>query len=400
MQTVCLWIISAMALLGLSASTFAATVKVGVVMTYSGGGAEFAQQIDRGMQLYVQQHAADLGAHQIELIKRDAKLPDGATAKTAVQELITRDRVQLLTGFIYSPNAIASAPLVTQGKVPMVIMNAGTAWIPNLSPYIARVSFSMWQSGYPMGTYAKETLGCATAAAGYTDYPPGKDSLAAFQTGYEQAGGKLIDTVPMGGPREVPDFTPFFQRIKDAKPDCLYVFVPAGNHATAVVKTFADLGMAAAGIRLIGPGDITQDTKLQSMGDAAVGMITMHHYAADYATPTNKAFVAAWKAAYGADSTPDFMGVAGWDGMAAIFHIIKTLDGKITAAGAMDALKGWTFDSPRGPIMIDPDTRDIVQDEHVHEVVKEGDRLAIKVIGTIPQVKDPCKALRIDKCGQ
>jgi branched-chain amino acid transport system substrate-binding protein len=400
MQTVCTWIISAMALLGLSASTFAATVKVGVVMTYSGGGAEFAQQVDRGMQLYVQQHAAALSAHQIELIKRDAKLPDGATAKTAVQELITRDRVHLLAGFIYSPNAIASAPLVTQGKVPMVIMNAGTAWITNLSPYIARVSFSMWQSGYPMGTYAKETLGCATAAVGYTDYPPGKDSLAAFQTGYEQAGGKLIDTVPMGGPREVPDFTPFFQRIKDAKPDCLYVFVPAGNHATAVVKTFADLGMAAAGIRLIGPGDITQDTKLQSMGDAAVGMITMHHYAADYDTPTNKAFVAAWKSAYGADSTPDFMGVAGWDGMAAIFHIIKTLDGKITAAGAMDALKGWTFDSPRGPIMIDPDTRDIVQDEHVHEVVKEGDRLAIKVIGTMPQVKDPCKALRIDKCGQ
>jgi branched-chain amino acid transport system substrate-binding protein len=400
MQSVWMWIISAVGLLLLAASSFAATVKVGVVMTYSGGGAEFAQQIDRGMRLYMQQHATDLGDHTIALIKRDAKQPGGATAKTAVQELITRDRVDLLAGFIYSPNAIASAPLVTQGKVPMVIMNAGTAWIPNLSPYIARVSFSMWQSGYPMGIYAKETLGCNTAAAGYTDYPPGKDSLAAFQTGYEQAGGKLIDAIPMGGPREVPDFTPFFQRVKDAKPDCLYVFVPAGNHATAVVKTFADLGMAAAGIRLIGPGDITQDTKLQSMGDAAVGMITMHHYAADYDTPTNKAFVAAWKAAYGADSTPDFMGVAGWDGMAAIFHIVKTLDGKITAEGAMDALRGWTFDSPRGPIMIDPATRDIVQDEHVHQVVKEGDRLMIKVIGTMPQVKDPCKALRIGRCGQ
>jgi branched-chain amino acid transport system substrate-binding protein len=400
MQSVWMWIISAVGLLLLSTSSFAATVKVGVVMTYSGGGAEFAQQVDRGMRLYMQQHATDLGDHTIELIKRDAKQPGGAVARTAVQELITRERVDLLTGFIYSPNAIASAPLVTQGKVPMVIMNAGTAWITNLSPYIARVSFSMWQSGYPMGTYAKETLGCNTAAAGYTDYPPGKDSLAAFRTGYEQAGGKLIDAVPMGGPREVPDFTPFFQRIKDAKPDCLYVFVPAGNHATAVVKTFADLGMAAAGIRLIGPGDITQDTKLQSMGDAAVGMITMHHYAADYDTPTNKAFVAAWKAAYGADSTPDFMGVAGWDGMAAIFHIVKTLDGKITAEGAMDALKGWTFDSPRGPIMIDPATRDIVQDEHVHQVVKEGDRLVIKVIGTTPQVEDPCKALRIGRCGQ
>ena len=204
----------------------------------------------------------------------------------------------------------------------------------------------------------------------------------------------------MGGPREVPDFTPFFQRVKDAKPDCFYVFVPAGNHTTAVVKTFADLGLGDAGIRLIGPGDLTQDTKLQDMGDDAVGMITMHHYSADYDTPENQAFVKAWKAEYGDDTTPDFMGVAGWDGMAAIFHVIKTLDGNIDADAAMEALKGWKYDSPRGPIMIDPDTRDIVHDIHIHEVVKSGDRLAIKVLGVIPQVKDPCKELQIGKCAQ
>jgi branched-chain amino acid transport system substrate-binding protein len=198
----------------------------------------------------------------------------------------------------------------------------------------------------------------------------------------------------------VPDFTPFFQRIKDAKPNCLYVFVPAGNHATAVVKTYTDLAMAKAGIRLIGPGDITQDTKLQDMGDAAVGLTTMHHYSADYDSPENQAFVKAWKDAYGADSTPDFMGVAGWDGMAAIAHVVKTLDGEVEAEAAMNALKGWTFNSPRGPIQIDPETRDIVQDEHVHQVVKEGDRLKIKVIETIPQVKDPCKALKIGKCAE
>jgi branched-chain amino acid transport system substrate-binding protein len=377
-------------LLLLSATAFAATVKVGVVLTYSGGAAEFGQLIDQGMSLYLKQHAAE----------RDAKRPGGDIAKTAVQELITREKVDLLAGFIFSPNAIASAPLVTQGKTPMVIMNAGTAWIPNLSPYIARVSFTMWQSGYPLGGYAKNKLGCNTAAVGYTDYPPGKDSLAAFKMGFEKAGGKVIDEIPMGGPREVPDFTPFFQRVKDAKPDCLYVFVPSGNHAAAAIKTFADLGMAQAGIRLTGPGDIMPDTKLQAMGDAAVGLITMHHYSADYDTPENRAFVKAWKQAYGADSTPDFMAVAGWDGMAAIVHVVKTLDGKITAEGAMQALKGWTFNSPRGPIMIDPVTRDIVQDEHVHQVVKQGNRLVVKVLETIPQVKDPCKALRIGKCGQ
>jgi branched-chain amino acid transport system substrate-binding protein len=379
---------------------FAANVRVGVVLTYSGGGAELAQQIDRGMSLYLKLHSDELGGNTVELVKRDSKTPGGDVAKTAVQELIVREKVHMLAGFIFSPNAMASAPLATQGKVPMIIMNAGTAWIPSMSPYIARVSFTMWQSGYPMGKYAKEKLGCDTAAVGYTDYPPGKDSLEAFKTGFEEVGGKVIDEVPMGGPAEVPDFTPFFQRIKDAGPNCLYVFVPAGNHATAVAKTFANLGMGAAGIKLIGPGDITQDTKLQGMGDAAVGMITMHHYSADYDTPANQEFVKAWKQEYGADSIPDFMGVAGWDGMAAIAHVIKTMNGEVTADGAMDALKGWTFDSPRGPIMIDPDTRDIVQDEHVHEIIKDGDQLKVKVLETIPQVKDPCKVLKIGKCAE
>lgn len=386
-------------LLGVSAAGNAADVKVGVVLTFSGGAAQFGQQISRGMELYMKQHGAEFG-HNVELIKRDSKRPGGDIAKTAVQELITREKVDILAGFVFSPNAIASAPLVTQGKVPMIIMNAGTAWIPNLSPYIARVSFTMWQSGYPMGDYAKDTLECNTAASGYTDYPPGKDSVSAFRTGFEEAGGEIVDEIPMGGPREVPDFTPFFQRVKDAKPDCFYVFVPAGNHTTAIVKTFADLGMGDVGIKLIGPGDLTQDTKLQDMGDDAVGMITMHHYSADYDTPENQAFVKAWKAEYGEDTTPDFMGVAGWDGMAAIFHVIRTLDGDIDADAAMAALKGWKFDSPRGPIMIDPETRDIVHDVHVHEVVKSGDRLAIEVLGTIPQVKDPCKELKIGKCAE
>jgi len=390
----------AVAVLALPAGVQAKNVKIGVVLTYSGGGAEFGEQITRGMELYAKLHQAELGGHTIELIKRDSKRPGGDIAKNAVQELITRDKVDILTGFVFSPNAMASAPLATEAKVPMIIMNAGTAWIPSLSPYIARVSFTMWQSGYPMGTYAAKTLGYKTAAMGFTDYPPGKDSVAAFQMGFESAGGKVVDSIPMGGPAEVPDFTPFFQRVKDAKPDAFYVFVPAGNHATAVVKTYNDLGMKAAGVNLIGPGDITQDTKLQGMGDGAVGLITVHHYSADYDTPENKAFVAAWKEAYGADTTPDFMGVQGYDGMAAIFHVIKTLDGNIDADKAIASLKGWKFASPRGPIMIDPDTRDIVQNEYVHKVVKKGGRLAIEVIGKIEAVKDPCKELKVGKCGE
>jgi len=373
-------------------------VKVGVVLTYSGGAAGFGDQIDKGMNLYIKKHPEAFGGNTVKLIKRDSKRPGGDIAKNAVRELIARDKVKILTGFVFSPNAMASAPLATQGKVPMVIMNAGTAWIPKLSPYIARVSFTMWHAGYPMGRYARKKLGCKTAIAGFTDYPPGKDSRNAFKTGFESAGGKFLESIPMGGPREVPDFTPFFQRVKNAKPDCFYVFVPAGNHAAAVVKTYTNLAMKDAGIRLIGPGDITQDTKLQGMGDGAVGMVTVHHYSADYTTPENIAFVKAWKAAYGDKSTPDFMGVAGWDGMAAIAHAIKVQNGDVTAEGTIKALKGWTFASPRGSITIDPETRDIIQDSNVHRIVKKNGRLAVEVIDKFPQVKDPCKALKIGKC--
>ena len=376
----------------------AAKIKIGVVLPYSGGAAQFGEQIDRGMNLFIKQHKAAFGHHEIELIKRDSKRPGGDIAKNAVQELITRQKVDMLTGFVFSPNAMASAPLITQGKVPMVIMNAGTAWIPSLSPYIVRVSFTMWHAGYPMGGYAMNKLGCKTAVIGYTNYPPGKDSRNAFATGFEKSGGKVLEAIPMGGPRQVPDFTPFFQRVKNAKPDCFYIFVPAGNHAVAVVKTYANLGMGATGIKLIGPGDITQDTKLQSMPKEAAGMITVHHYSADYKTPVNMAFVKAWKEAYGADTTPDFMGVAGYDGMAAIAHAITAQDGSISAAGTMKALAGWSYNSPRGKITIDPKTRDIIQDSNVHKVVFKDGRLMIEVIDTFPQVKDPCKANQIGKC--
>ncbi len=392
-------IVSAIAGAGLTvAAAQAETVKIGVVLPYSGGAAQFGEQIDRGMNLFVSRHMDAFGGHKIELIKRDSKRPGGDIAKNAVQELITREKVNILTGFVFSPNAMASAPLITQGKVPMVIMNAGTAWIPSLSPYIARVSFTMWHAGYPMGEYAFNKLSCKTAVIGYTDYPPGKDSRNAFTTGFEKSGGKVLEAIPMGGPREVPDFTPFFQRVKNAKPNCFYIFVPAGNHAVAVVKTYASLGMGDAGIRLIGPGDITQDTKLQDMPKEAVGMITVHHYSADYQTPTNLAFVKAWKAAYGADTTPDFMGVAGYDGMAAIAHAITAQKGKVTAEGTMKALSGWQYNSPRGKITIDPETRDIIQDSNVHEIVAKDGRLMVRVIDTIPQVKDPCKANKIGKC--
>ena len=382
-----------------AASAQAQTVRVGVVLPYTGVGAEFGQQVDRGIQMFLKLNPTAFGPYKVELVKRDSKNPSGAEAKTAVQELIAQEKVDLVTGFIYSPDAIASAPLVSAAKKPMVIMNAGTAWITNLSPMISRVSFSMWHSGHAMGEAAAKLLKAKTAVVGYSDFPPGKDSLDAFKRGFEANGGKVIDAIPMGGPGQVPDFTPFFQRAKDRKPDVFFVFVPAGDHAVSVVKTYAALGMRQAGIKLIGPGDITQDFKLQAMGDDAVGLITMHHYNADLDNAANRRLVAAWKQEYGASAVPDFMGVQGYDGMAAIAHAVTTLKGRLDPDQVQAALKGWKYaDSPRGPIMIDPATRDIVMNEYLSELVKKDGRLYQKNIGVITAVKDMCKELKEGKC--
>ena len=384
----------------LMATTWASAqeVKVGVNLPYTGIGAEFAQLIDRGMELYLKMNADQVKPYKIVLIKRDVKDPSGANAKIVVQELLTQDNVDVLAGWVYSPNAIAAAPIVTAGKKLAVIMNAGTAHITTLSPYYVRTSFSMWQAGYALGEAAAKNLHAKTAVVGYTDFPPGKDSLAAFKRSFEAAGGKVIDEIPMGGAAAVPDFTPFFQRAKDKKPDVFFVFVPAGDHAAAVVKTYAALGMKDAGIKLIGPGDITQDTKLQAMGPAAVGLITMHHYHADLDNPENKRFVAAWKKDYGPDSRTDFMAVAGYDGMAAIVHAAKATGGTMDVDKALAALKGWKFASPRGPIMIDPVTRDIVMNEYLSEAVMKDGRVYQKVIGQIDGVKDACKEQKIGPC--
>jgi branched-chain amino acid transport system substrate-binding protein len=395
------WLGCAALALTMGGTAQAETVKIGVVLPFSGANADLGHQIDKAFDLYVKLHAKDIEPNKIEIIKRDEGPPTGAVAKTVTTELITNDKVQLVTGFVFSPSAIALAPTITQAKVPMVIANAGTAWITNLSPYIVRLSFSMWHPAYPMGAYAYSKIGCKTAAMAYTDFPPGKDSTEAFKTGFEKAGGKIVDAIPMGSPVQVPDFTPFFQKVKDEHPDCMYVFIPSGAHATGVMKAYGELGMRKAGIKLIGPMDLIPDNKLQDMGDAAIGTIVMGHYAVDLNNPQNKAFNDEWHKAYGKDSYPDFMSAAGWDTMHAIFDTIKKLNGKMSdGAKVVDALKGWSADGPRGHVTIDPATRDIVQDEHAMEVYRKPDgKLGERILGTTKAVKDECKVLKVGRCG-
>jgi branched-chain amino acid transport system substrate-binding protein len=371
-------------------------IKIGVSLPYTGIGAELAQQIDRGMEQYLKLNP--LKGYKVTMVRRDVKDPSGGNARNVIQELLTQDKVDVLAGWVYSPNAIAAAPVVNAGKKLAVIMNAGTAHITQMSNYYVRTSFSMWHAGYAMGETAAKHLKAKTAVVGYADFPPGKDMLASFKRAFEGSGGKVIDEIPMGGAGAVPDYTPFFQRAKDKKPDVFFVFVPAGDHSSAVVRTYAALGMREAGIKLIGPGDVTQDNKLQAMGKAAVGLITMHHYHADLANPENQRFVASWKKDYGADSTPDFMAVGGYDGMAAIAHAIQATKGKMDAEQSLQALRGWKFASPRGPILIDPDTRDIIMNEYLSEVTMKNGRLFQNTIATVENVKDACKALKIPPC--
>ena len=209
-----LWNMLGCAALGvlLAAPARAENIKIGVMLPYSGVNADLGDVQDKAIDLFMKLHGKDLAPNTVELIKRDEGPPSGANAKTVATELITRDKVKLILGVVFSPSAIAMAPVMTQAKIPLVIANAGTAWITTLSPYIVRFSFSMWHDAYPMGSYAAKDLKCSTAAMGYTDFPPGKDSTEAFKAGFEKAGGKIVDAIPMGNPAQVPDMTPFFQR--------------------------------------------------------------------------------------------------------------------------------------------------------------------------------------------
>jgi branched-chain amino acid transport system substrate-binding protein len=380
----------------LPASLAAQTVKVGLINSYTGFVAQPADQGQKGFDLYVKLHEKDLPPGvKIELLRRD-DTSNPEVGKRLAQELITRDHVQLLTGIVLSPVAAAVAPMTAEAKVPLLLdLAAAGAAIPRLSPYVARISFTLWQESYPIGKWAAEQ-GWKTGYTAVSDFIPGHDAEAAFTKAFTDGGGKMIGSVRF--PPSNPDFSPFVQRIKDAKPDVVFIFVPAGTQATAMIKAMQDLGIREAGINVVAPQDLLPDEELPRMGDTPLGLITSGTYSADAKRPANEAFVAAWKREYGDKSIPDFFSVDAWDGMAAIYGLVKETKGSFTADQAMAFLSHWKDpDSPRGPIMIDPETRDIVQNVYIRRVEKQGDRLADVEIATIPMVKDPWKELNPPK---
>jgi branched-chain amino acid transport system substrate-binding protein len=366
-------------------------VKIGLISSYSGFVAQAADQAQKAIDLYLKEHEKDLPSGvKLEILRRD-DTSNPEVGKRLAQELIAREHVQLLTGVILSPVAAAIAPLTAEAKVPLLIsIAAGGSAIPRISPYVARVSFTLWQQGYPIGKWAAEQ-GWKKGYTAVSDFIPGHDSEASFTKGFTDGGGQIVGAVRI--PPQNPDFAPFVQRIHDAKPDVAFLWIPS-TQATALMKAVRDIGLREAGIHLTSAQDLLPDEQLPAIGDIALDLITSGNYSTAAKRPGNEAFLAAWKREYGDSATPNFLSVNGWDGMAAIFGLVKATKGKFTADEAMDFFKNWKNpDSPRGPIMIDPATRDIIQNVYIRRLEKVDGRLANVEIATISQVKDPWKEL-------
>src|ERR1700686_3855863 len=363
------------------------TVKIGLILPMTGGQASTGKQIDNAVKLYMQQKGDTVAGKKIEVIlKDDGAVPDNT--KRLAQELIVNDKVNFIAGFGVTPTALAAAPLATQAKVPEIVMAAGTSIITERSPYIVRTSFTLAQSSTIIGDWAAKN-GIKKVATLTSDYAPGNDALTFFKQNFTAGGGEIVEEVKV--PLANPDFAPFLQRMKDAKPDAVFVFVPAGQGGN-FMKQYAERGLDKAGIKVIGPGDVMDDDLLNGMGDAALGTVTAHLYSAAHPSAMNKDFVAAYKKAF--SSRPGFMAVSGYDGIHLLYEALKKTGGNTEGDKLIEAMKGMKWESPRGPISIDPETRDIVQNIYIRKVEKVGGELYNVEFATFEAVKDPIKAAK------
>lgn len=364
-------------------------VKIGVVGPFSGGAADYGKQMEAGMKAWMKIHGDAVNGRKLELLVRDTGGPNPEVAKRLAQELVTRDKVDFLAGFGFTPEAMAAAPVATESRTPMIVMNAASSVVTTRSPYIARFSMTLPQVSAPMATWAAKN-GIKKVYTLVADYAPGLDAEKQFQKTFTELGGTIVDSVR--SPLKNPDFAPFVQRIKDSKPDAVFMFVPSGEQSIAFMKAFEERGLAKEGIKVIATGDLTDDDVLQTMGEPVVGVITSHHYSAAHDSPENKAFLAAFKQVDGSLARANFMGVGGYDGMAAIAEVVKKAGpGHIDGDKAMEVLKGLKLMSPRGPISIDPATRDIVQTVYIRRVEKRGGEYYNVEFDKFPDVKDPGK---------
>jgi branched-chain amino acid transport system substrate-binding protein len=361
------------------------TVKIGLIVAMTGPQASTGKQIKAAVDLYMKQHGDTVAGKKIEVILRDSgSVPDHT--KRLAQELIVNDHVNIIAGFEITPAALVAAPLATKAKVVEVVMAAGTSIITERSPYIARTSFTVPQSCVIIADWAAKNK-IKKVVTIVSEYAPGFDAEKSFSARFKSHGGEVLQSLRV--PLANPDFSPFLQRAADAKPDAIFIFVPSGQGG-AFMKQYTERGLDKAGIKLIGPGDVTDDDLLPGMGDAAIGTVTAHLYSADHQSAANKAYVAAFEKAV--HFRPNFMSVGGYDGMHLIYSALKKTNGKADVDSLIGAMKGMKWESPRGPIEIDPETRDIIQNVYVRKVEKKNGQLYNVEFETFKAVKDPVKA--------
>jgi branched-chain amino acid transport system substrate-binding protein len=359
--------------------------KIGLILPMTGPFASTGKQIDAAVRLYMAQNGNSVAGKKVEVIlKDDTSAPD--VTKRLAQELVVNDKVNVLAGFGLTPLALATAPIATQSKTPLVVMAAATSSITQASEYIVRTSFTLPQASVAIADWAPKN-GIKKVVTLVSDYGPGIDAEKFFKDRLTFNGGQVTESLRV--PLRNPDFAPFLQKVRDAKPDALFVFVPSGAGA-ALMKQFTERGMDKAGIKLIGTGDITDDDILNGMGDSAMGVVTSHHYSANHNSPLNKKFVEAFKKA-NSGLRPNFMAVGGYDGMRVIYEAAKATKGA-SGEALLTAMKGQIFESPRGPIFIDAQTRDVVHNIYIRKVEKVGGELHNVEFATITDVKDPGKA--------
>ena len=379
---------AALALFALPATASAqGTIKIGVILPFSGQFADLATQMDNGIKLYMKQKGDTVAGKKIEIIRKDTGgvAPDVATR--LAQELITRDNVDILAGNLLSPNAIAISKVSAEAKKFMVIMNAATTVIITMSPYSVRASMTLPSVGSTAGTWAYKS-GIRKAYTMVSDFAPGKDAETSFHEAFKAAGGEIVGSVRM--PVANPDFSAFVQRAKDLNPESIFIFVPAGAQPAALGKALAERGVDAGKIKIIGTGEVTDESSLKNMGDAGLNIISVWHYDYNDDSKANKEFVAAYNAEF--KRNPDFGAVGAYDGMHVIYEALKKTGGKTDGDSLVAAAKGVSFESPRGPFLIDAETRDIVQNISVRQVRKVGDGLRNVVIDKVEKVKDPGSA--------
>jgi branched-chain amino acid transport system substrate-binding protein len=359
------------------------TVKIGLILPMTGQQASTGRQIDAAVKLWQAQNGTKAGGKTVEVIlKDDAAVPD--TSRRLAQELVVNDKVTVLAGFGVTPAAMATAPIATQSKTPMVVMAAGTSAITEASPFIVRTSFTLPQATVPIADWATKN-GIKTTVSLVADFGPGFDAEKFFADRMQLNGGQVLEKLRT--PLRSPDFAPVLQKVRDLKPDALFVFLPSGQGAQ-FMKQFGERGLDKAGIRLIATGDVTDDDQLNDMGDVALGVINSHHYSAAHPSATNKKFVDAFIAAN--KFRPNFMAVGGYDGMRVIYNALNATKGQGGEA-LLNAMKGQLFESPRGPVLIDAQTRDIVQDIYIRKVERVNGQLWNVEFDSIKAVKDPGK---------